>query len=749
MPGSYLWGKREVARHVREQVGQHAAVVDVGPGRGWWADLVGHGRMDAVEVTPEYVERYGLRAKYGHVHVADVRSVDLWAWHYAIIGDVLEHLPVADAQRIVREATAAGVRLLVAVPYLCPQDAVEGIEAERHLQPDLTPELMAERYPELRLLLGDERYGYFVNYDAAPLRLDAEPPWEPPQEVPVLWVDGQRGYWDHGMLAAAFRGELYATPHPFRFVEREHEADVGNAGCVAVIAGRWKAAEPTERWRTFIDRRSWTLAVVASDEESVFDPVKVQRPTSLVWAQTPSPGLERRVRRPFILGWRTDTRSTAQRVMRQDGPPSAERRHTWSFSGQTNNPARDACADVLGPMHNGLLHLTGGFGQGLNYDEYVRLLLNTHIVPSPSGSFTPDCFRTWEALELGCLPVADADSPGRRYAPDYYAEALQVSPETIPFPRVRSWREFPRIVERYVADRLALQRDTNRAFAWWQGIKRRFVLDLERDIHAVSGMRPQPGQTLRHKVTVIIPTSPIPSHPSTEVIERAVRAVRAYPDLADAEIIVCIDGIREEQAGRAADYEEFKRRLLWLCNWHPDWRGVLPLVFDAHTHQAGMARAAFDLVQTPYVLYVEHDTWPCGTIPWRDLVRVLDTDGAVNVVRLHHEAEVHPEHRYLLPDGPGVERREVSGVPMVRTRQWSQRPHLARLSWYRQAIAAHFRVDDRTFIEDVLHGAVQSVPWEWAGLWFYAPPGDMKRSDTNDGRGGDPKYPMLIGGRWV
>jgi hypothetical protein len=31
------------------------------------------------------------------------------------------------------------------------------------LQPDLTPKIMTERYPQLKLLIGNDRYGYYIN----------------------------------------------------------------------------------------------------------------------------------------------------------------------------------------------------------------------------------------------------------------------------------------------------------------------------------------------------------------------------------------------------------------------------------------------------------------------------------------------------------------------------------------------------------------------------------------------------------
>ena len=46
---------------------------------------------------------------------------------------------------------------------------------------------------------------------------------------------------------------------------------------------------------------------------------------------------------------------------------------------------------------------------------------------------------------------------------------------------------------------------------------------------------------MKDTLTIVMPTSPIPSHPSTEVIEESIRRLRVYPDLKDCEILIQIE----------------------------------------------------------------------------------------------------------------------------------------------------------------------------------------------------------------
>ncbi len=91
---------------------------------------------------------------------------------------------------------------------------------------------------------------------------------------------------------------------------------------------------------------------------------------------------------------------------------------------------------------------------------------------------------------------------------------------------------------------------------------------------------------------------------------------------------------------------------------------------------------------------------------------------------------------------------------MMRTAQWSQRPHLASTAFYRDMIDRYFNPQSRTMIEDVMHGIVHEayqregeMGWNLWRLWIYTPETDslgIKRSYHLDGRGADPKYDMDI-----
>ena len=118
--------------------------------------------FDGVEAFANNIEKYNLRNKYRNVYNEDIKNFKFEYYDIIIIGDVLEHLTIEEAQKALKYCEQRCKQLIVAVPYMLPQDAVENNIYEIHKQPDLTKENMKERYPSLKLLIGNSDYGYYV-----------------------------------------------------------------------------------------------------------------------------------------------------------------------------------------------------------------------------------------------------------------------------------------------------------------------------------------------------------------------------------------------------------------------------------------------------------------------------------------------------------------------------------------------------------------------------------------------------------
>lgn len=563
--------------------------------------------------------------------------------------------------------------------------------------------------------------------------------------IKVVWKSyfsetPNRGYWDNGLLEAIFAGELWQPVNGYSFDHYDDfPTDSGNYGAVVVIPARYHS-EKVKEINDDIAKLDWAIVILCGDEEASFPVDDLKHPNGRLktYVMTPKFGKYSNIDRYLGDGWPTDTHKIIRNMIHQDYRP-----FEWFFSGQVTHSRREACVKELRDIIGGVLLETPGFTQGMPREDYLHHMVESKVVPCPSGPETPDTFRLYEALEAGCVPIADDMTPKDTEPTGYWQRLFG----DVPFPIVSDWSVLPGLInnlrERYPTI-------NNRVFAWWQQQKRRMAYELDDDIKQFQPYKPSPqaaelnlpSLNCDDLITVLIPTSPIPSHPNTDILEETIGTVRAR--LPRAEIILMFDGVREQQEDRRADYEEYIRRVLWKCN--TQWINVLPLVFNEHGHQANITREALKYVKTPTVLFVEHDTPICEQIPFYQLIGAV-IHGDAKVIRLHHEAMILKEHRSLMIG----ELETVNGVQMQRTFQWSQRPHIASTEFYRGMLDQFFKPESRTMIEDKMHGIVQSAfldrgksGWNDFKLWIYAPDGDMKRSYHTDGRESDPKFEMVF-----
>lgn len=227
------------------------------------------------------------------------------------------------------------------------------------------------------------------------------------------------------------------------------------------------------------------------------------------------------------------------------------------------------------------------------------------------------------------------------------------------------------------------------------------------------------------EITILVACSPIPSHPNTEILDHTLNSIRER--LPDSEIILMFDGVAPKDVAIKSRYEKFVQKMLWKSNY--DLEPCVGLVFQEHKHQTGMTREALKLIDTPLLLFVEQDTPLHDDIPFEGLSDVI-IGGYANLIRFHHEAQIHPEHEYLMIDTTPI---EILGQPLMRTRQYSQRPHLALTDFYRKVCEKYWD-DQPRFIEHTLYGPLIAGDFtEWR-THIYAPSGTFVRSLHLDGR---------------
>ena len=151
-------------------------------------------------------------------------------------------------------------------------------------------------------------------------------------------------------------------------------------------------------------------------------------------------------------------------------------------------------------------------------------------------------------------------------------------------------------------------------------------------------------------VTVLISSSPIPSHPDTRIVSETIHSIRWH--FKDAPIIVMCDGVRPEQEHRKDDYQKYKENLLTKMLSEKDEKHLrLYCLFQNFSIRRCMTIRTLFLVKTPLVLFVEADS-PLveRKVDW-DLLSNSLINGATNHIRLHYDEEIHEDHQHMmLPD---------------------------------------------------------------------------------------------------
>ncbi len=544
--------------------------------------------------------------------------------------------------------------------------------------------------------------------------------WSPKDDCP------HKGYWATTMIEDLFNGEVWLPNERYEFNVHEGKPGPDIRGCVLVVPGRFETPELFNDVQTVLDGLDWVVFFYVADEDQ-----------SSKWWELKHPNIEFYVQAakkdqidtqcasgvfPTIIpfGYTPHTRQ----VVRDYGP-GIDRDWFISFMGQDTHQRRHELVESLSNVQQlSYVKTSKQFAGGIDPVDYIRVLCNTKIAPAPGGPVAVDSFRLYEALEAGCLVVADCkagNGSGHNYWYDIFINELPV------IPIKAHWSELNNVA--YSDEKMLEGQET------WREYKRNLARGLHRKIHYVS----QEDYDFVDTTTFIITTSPIESHPSTEIISQTVESIRYWHPT--SEIVIVADGIRPEQEHLRDSYIEYLKNLNWTVNHI--WKNVHVLHMGEFSHQVKMTRYVLDyFVETPLICFLEHDT-PLVTdepIQWAAL-KILILEDELDVVRLYHEGQIPKEHVYLYDDRS----QNFNGALVRRTRQWSQRPHIAKASYYRKILKEHFTEGAITFIEDKMHSVAQVTPDEHR-IAIYTPapgpgnPTNWKRSLHSDGRNGGPKF---------
>jgi len=281
--------------------------------------------------------------------------------------------------------------------------------------------------------------------------------------IAIWWhaQDKGRGYYDSTAMLNDML-DLYDCTH---YDQRSSLGGIDGGAVVVVHGGR--EIGQIDRLNEDIKKLKWVLLVLLGDEENSFPIEKVEHPNKKIWIQEPLPGRHEFADRFMINGYGHD---------RKRHIVECEKDLEWFFGGQVSHERRRACVDALRTIPwGGVVLETKGYYQGVSMAEYIKLMCRTKVVPCPSGPFSQDAARPWDALECGAVPILDNFSPVRK-EPGFWKMVLGEHPFWV----VTDWKEdLPLLIEMM---KCHWEVQATASLEWWEVYKIKFEFWLKHDL---------------------------------------------------------------------------------------------------------------------------------------------------------------------------------------------------------------------------------------------------------------------------
>jgi len=281
--------------------------------------------------------------------------------------------------------------------------------------------------------------------------------------IPVIW-HLSNGWWDTALPKFILSGVPICEIVGFENVAIDAPL------AVLMIPGR-HSLNDYDRINICSRRFDKVVFFVYGDEEGAFDLSRLDHPRKRIWWAMP-PYVTQHPDMPLINGWPSEAPALIAQHATKD------RVFDWSFMGQVTHSRREQCVAALRDVPFGCLLKTPGFTQGVPRNDYYTVLAQSKLVPCPSGPCTPDSFRFAEALEAGCIPIADDLTPKPEYPQGYWRYTLGVD---CPIPVIQDWSLLPDLMAEWLKD---WEEKSAVCQAWWKEKKRYWIRSMREDLQS-------------------------------------------------------------------------------------------------------------------------------------------------------------------------------------------------------------------------------------------------------------------------
>ena len=196
--------------------------------------------------------------------------------------------------------------------------------------------------------------------------------------------------------------------------------------------------------------------------------------------------------------------------------------------------------------------------------------------------------------------------------------------------------------------------------------------------------------------TILLASSPIPSHPSIRLISEVLKSLRLITDLkADTKIIIAQDGCEDESVKPA--YDQYLRKLDKYRRG--SGLNITIVLNDKQGHLTGNIRNAIQFVGTKYVLMMQHDLPFVSAFHIYHVIEDMENNSSIKHVRFNRRNSI--KAKWDAQSDLFGKQIQGKNYQYTRTGSWSDQNHLSTVEYYQSIVLKE--VADGTFMESVLN----------------------------------------------
>jgi hypothetical protein len=210
--------------------------------------------------------------------------------------------------------------------------------------------------------------------------------------------------------------------------------------------------------------------------------------------------------------------------------PATQRKYVWSFAGHMDKSSRPEMAAALARVEPHYLFSSSpvpGFVTALWAPEhkrllappaYYELLFDSTFSPCPMGNVNLECFRVYEALECGSIPIVE-----KRWSMDYFRTLFGEHP----IPTIGSWREARHVIDSLLRDPYGLNALQDKCIEWWRNYKKEYSASAGRFLAERSAaiLKPEPAVSSLYRMPFWQPIELLRHHNARAGMKRIRRQI--------------------------------------------------------------------------------------------------------------------------------------------------------------------------------------------------------------------------------